>query len=157
MLKTRAAASGAAPIARVKAESRPRVAALLRQRRRRKNLAQRVPSAHIAGGIAAGGFAYGRLIDKNHARQLLCAQERVQFAWAFSLLAKMPQKRGCQHALHQGGFARTRHTRDANQALQRNFHIDVLQIIGTHPLQQQLRVVRGYGALQAQPQGFAPT
>ena len=36
---------------------------------------------------------------------------------------------GVQHVLHQGGFARARHTGDADQSLQRNADVDVLQVV----------------------------
>ena len=57
MLKARATASRATAIAAVEAELGRRVTALTRQRRKGKQLAHRVPGAHIAGRVRARRLA----------------------------------------------------------------------------------------------------
>ena len=57
MLKARATASRATAVATVEAEFGRGVAALTRQRRKGKQLAHRVPGAHIAGRVGARGLA----------------------------------------------------------------------------------------------------
>ena len=75
------------------------VAALARQRRGSKELADGVPRAHVAGRVGARRFADGRLIDEHHARQLFGAQQALVCAGRFGGLAKVAQQRRGQHVL----------------------------------------------------------
>ncbi len=75
VLEARAAAGGAAPVAAVEAEFGRGVAALARQRRVGKQLADGVPGADVADRVGARGLADGRLVDEHHAGQLLGAQQ----------------------------------------------------------------------------------
>ena len=148
MLKARAAAGGATAITAVEAELAGRVAALFRQGGARKQLADRVPRAHITHGIGARRLADGRLVHKYHFAEQLGAQQARMGARRLGRLAKVAQQRGCQHILNQGGLARARHTGHTDQALQRNLDRHVLQVVLGHALQDQARGVGCHHALE---------
>ena len=94
MLKARAPAGGAAPIAAVEAELGRGVAALPGQRCGGKQLADAVPRAHVAHGVGARRLADGRLVHKHHIGQVVRAQQAVVRAGGFGGLAKVAHQRG---------------------------------------------------------------
>ena len=149
VLKARAAAGGAAPVARVEAELGPGVAALARQRRGGKQLADRVPGADVAHRVGARGLADGRLVHEHGIAQVVGAQQAVVRARRFGGFAKVAQQRGRQDVLHQRGLARARHAGDGHQALQRKLHTHIAQVVLARALQHQARGGRGDHPLEA--------
>jgi len=106
MLKTRAAAGGAAAVTAVEAELAGGVAALSGQRCVGKNLTHGVPRANITRRVRARGFADGGLVHKHHVTQQLRPQQPLERARGLSGLAKVAQQSRGQGVLNQGGFAR---------------------------------------------------
>ena len=157
MLKARAATGGAAAIAAIEAELGRGVTALTRHRGVGKNLADRVPGAHIAHRVGACGFANRRLVDKHHIAQMIGAQQTVVRACAFGALAKVAQQSRCQDVLDQGGLARATHTGDRDPALQRELDVQVLQIVFTCAFQDQAWCAVAHQALQAHTDLLAGT
>ena len=149
MFKAGAAAAGTAAIAAVEAEFAGGVAALFRQACRGKQLANCVPSAHITDGVGAGGFADRGLVDKHHIAQMVGAQQTVVQARGFGGFAKVAEQGRRQHILNQARLAGTRHTGDADQALQRELHRDVLQVVLAHAFQNHARRAVGDHAFEA--------
>ena len=74
----------------------------------------------------------------------------------FGSLAKVAQECRGQNVLHQRGFARPRNTGDADEALQRNFDVNVLQVVLGHALQNQARRAVGHHALEPHAHLLAP-
>ena len=142
MLKARAAAGGAAAIATVEAELAGRVTALFGERRVRKNLADGIPRAHIAGRVRASRLANGRLVHKHHVAQLLGAQQAVMLAGRLGGFAKVAQERRCQNILDQSRLAGPAHPGDTHQPLQRKLHRDVFQVVVCRTFQNQARRAR---------------
>ena len=105
MLKARTTAGGAAAVTAVEAELAGGVTALARQWRSGKNLPDRIPRAHIAHGVGAGGFANRRLVHKHHIAQVIRPQQAVVCARGFGGFAKVAHERGGQHVLNQTRFA----------------------------------------------------
>ena len=157
VFKTRSPASGAATISAIEAELAGRVAALTRQGRGGKNLAHRIPSAHIAGGVGSGGFTNGRLVHKHHIAQVVGTQQTVMCTGRFGGLAKMTHQSWGQHILNQTRLARAAHARDGDQALQRKIDVDVLQVVLACALQNQTRRAVGDHALETQAHLLAAT
>ncbi|MPM35769.1 hypothetical protein SDC9_82363 [bioreactor metagenome] len=156
MLEARAAAGRAAPIARVEAELRGGVATLARQRRVGKNLADRIPRAHIAHRVGARGLADGRLVNEHHVRQMVRAQQTVVRARRFRGLAELAQQCRSQHVLDQCGLARAGHAGHRHQPLQRKFDGHILQVVLARAFQNQARRGVGHQPLDARADGLAP-
>ena len=155
VLEARAAAGGAAPVARVEAEGAGRVLALARQRRHGEQGAHGIESAHVAGRVRAGRLADGRLIDEVDGAQPVGAQQFVVLAGAVGGLAEVAQQGRVQDVLHQRGFARAAHAGDAHQALQRDLDVQVLEVVLARALQQQLGRVAFDLAARAHADGAA--
>ena len=156
MLEARAAAAWATPVATVEAELAGGVAALTRERRGGKQLANRVPGTDVAHRVGARRFANGRLVDKHHRAQLLGPEQAYVGTRRFGRLAKVAQQGRSEHVLHQRGLARARHAGDAHHALQRDFDRDVLEVVLGHAFKQQpWRVGRNH-ALEAHANLLAP-
>ena len=156
MLKARAAAGGAAPVAAVEAEFGGGVAALLGQRRHGEQLADAVPRAHVAHGVGARCLADGRLVYKHHVRQMIRAQHAVVRAGRVGGLAKVPQQRGRQHVLDQAGLARAAHARHGDQALQRKFDRHILQVVFACTFKDEAWGRFRHHALEAEAHMLAP-
>ena len=137
VLEAAAAAGGAAAIAAVEAEFGGGVAALARQRRGSKELADGVPRAHVAGRVGARRFADGRLIDEHYARQLFGVQQALVRAGRFGGLAKVAQQRRGQHVLNERGFARAAHARHRHQPLQGEGHIQPFEVVLARAFQNE--------------------
>jgi hypothetical protein len=129
MLEAVAAAGGAAPVARVEAESARGVGACPGVRGRREQVADRVEGAHVARRIGARGAADGRLVDEHDVVHVLGADQLAECAGRFRRLAEVLAQRGMQDVLYQRGLARARHSRHAHQAAQREVDVDVLQVV----------------------------
>ena len=149
MLKTRTAAGGTAPVATIKAELAGGVAAFTRQISAGKQLADRVPRAHIAYRVGACGFANRRLVYKHHFAQLLGAQQARMGTRCFGCFAEVAQQGWRQHVLYQRGLTRATDPGHTHQVLQWNIHRDVLQVVLGHAFQNQARRVVRHDALKA--------
>ena len=156
MLKARSATCGASAIATVGAELGSGVAALTRQGRIGKNLAHRVPCAHIAGGVGPRGFADWGLVHKHHFGELLGAQQAIESTGCLGGFAKVAQQGRGQHVLNQSGFARTRYTGHTHESPQRDLYRDILQVVLARALQNQARRVVTHQALEAHAHLLAP-
>jgi len=155
VLEARAAAGGTAPRARVEAEGAGGVLALTRQRRHRKQRAHGIERTHIAGRVGAGRLADGRLVDEVDRAQPVGAQQIVVFAGRVGGQAEVAQQGRVQDVLDQRGLARAAHAGHADQALQRELDVQVLQVVLSRALQDQARRVLGHRAAQAQADGAA--
>ena len=156
VLEARAAAGGAAPVARVEAELGRRVAALARQRRGGEQRADRVPGAHVADRVGARGLADGRLVHEDHAAQVVGAQQALVRAGRFGGLAEVAHQRRRQHVLDQRGLAGAGHARHHHQPLQRELHRHVLQVVLGGAFQDQARRALAHGAREAGADVLAP-
>jgi hypothetical protein len=150
VLEARAAASGATPVAAVEAEFGRRVAALLRQRRLREQGANRVPRAHIADRVGARRFADRRLVDENHALQMVGAEQSLVRARGLGGLAEVTQQRRCQDVLHQRRLARAADPRDHDQPLQGERDVNAAQVVLARAFDDQARGGFGNAALDAE-------
>ena len=128
----------------------------MRQRCGGKQLADGVPRAHVAGGVAARGFANGRLVHKHRAGQLLGAQQALVRAGRFGGLAEVAQQGRGQHVLNQRAFAAAAHPRDRHQPLQGKCHAHALQVVLARAFQQQLGCVGRHGPRRAHADALAP-
>ena len=149
MLEAAAAAGGAAAVAAVEGKAGGGVAALFGQVGGGKELADGIPRADVAGRVAARGFAYGRLVNKHAAGQLLCAQQGVVRAGRFGGLAEVAQQRGGQHVLNQRAFAAAAYAGDDDQPLQGKLHLQILQVVLARALQNEPKGAGLHGAGRA--------
>ena len=88
---------------------------------------------------------------------MIGAQQAVVQARGFGGFTKVAQQGRGQHVLDQTRFARARDTGHADQALQREFDGDVLQVVLTHAFQNHARRAVGDHALKAHAHLFATT
>ena len=149
MLETRTATARAAPVTRIEAEHAGRIAALGRQRRCGKQLAQLVECADIAGRVRTRGLADRRLVNENRIGQPIGAEQAFMNAWRLGGAAEMPCQRRIEQVLHQGALARARHTGHHHQALQRKLDRQVFQVMFGRAGQDQPRIARFDRPLQA--------
>ncbi len=149
MLKTRATAGRAAPVAIVEAELRCRVAALPRQWRLRKKFTHGIPCANVAGRVGTCGFTYGGLVHKHHIGQVVRTHQAVMQAGRFGRLAELAQQCRCQDVLHQGGFTGAADAGNYYQPLQRKIHRQVFQIVVARAFEDQARRVVGHRTFDA--------
>ena len=105
VLEAGAAAGGAAAIAAVEAEFGRGVAALAGQRGGGEKFANGIPGTDIADRVGACGFADGRLVDKDHIAQMICAEQTVMQARRFGGAPEMAHQGRRQNVLNQGGLA----------------------------------------------------
>jgi len=148
VLETRTAASRATSVAGIEAEHARPVGALLRERRLRKQLADFVERADVAGRIRARGLADRRLVDEHHVGNLIRAGQVAECARRFGGEAEVPRHGRVQHVLQQRRLARARHARHADEPLQRNFHRNVAQIVLGRAFQHDARRARVHRALR---------
>ena len=149
MLKAGTAAGGAAAIATVEAELGAGIAPFARQGGVGKQLPNGIPGTDIAHRVGACRLANRGLVNKHHFAELLRPQQTGVCAWRIGGLAEVAQQRRGQHVLHQRGFAGTADAGDAHQPLQGNFHVDVLEVVLRHALQNQARGIGCHHALEA--------
>ena len=156
VFKPGATTGGAAPIAAIEAEFGSAVAALPRQMRVGKNLADGVPGAHITDRVGTCRLAYRRLVHEHHVGQLVGAQQALERTRRVGGAAKMAHQRRRQHILDQGGLARAADAGHANQALQRYLDRHVLQVVFAYAFEHQARRVVRHQALEAHAHLLAP-
>ena len=157
VLKARAAAGRATPVAAVETELAAGVAALARHWGVGEDRSNGVPRPHVTHRVGARGFADGRLVHKDHSAQVIGAQEPVVCARRVGGLAEVPQQGRGQDVLDQTRLARARHTGDHHHALQRDVDRDVAQVVLARAFQNQTRRAVGDHALEAHAHLFAPT
>ena len=130
VLEAVAAAGRAAAVAGVEAERALRVAALLRERRRprsacgsRRTRRRSSPDSSASCGRSATG--------RPARRRRSCSAPRARDARPAprSACPSRLQQRRVQHVLHQRRLAGARHAGDADEPLQRDGDVDVLQVV----------------------------
>ncbi len=141
-----AAAGRAAAVAGVEAEHARGVIALDRQPRLAEQIADRIPRAHVTGGIGACGLADRRLIDHCHVGQPVMAEHAVERARRFGRFPLRLGERREQHVLDQRALARARHARDDHQVIERKLDRDVLQVVLARTFEHQPRRVGAHVA-----------
>ena len=129
MLEAVARARGAAAVARVEAERAGRVLALARERLRGEEFPDRLEHADEARGVAARRAADRRLVDEHDVADQLRALERGVRARGFLRLAERAEQRVVQHVLDERRLARAAHAGHADEAVQRDLDVDVLQVV----------------------------
>ena len=129
VLEAVAAAGRAAAGAGIEAERARRVLARPRRRFVREQLAHHVERADVTRGIRARGAADRALVDHHHVVDQLRALEPVERARRLARLALRLAQRLVQHVFDERGLARARHAGDAHQPPQREFHVDVLEVV----------------------------
>ena len=115
-----------------------------------EQFAHRVPKTDVGGGARTRGFADGCLVHFEHTVQGLVAVNRVaahparQLARVHGLTAcaRAALPHGLRHVgeqdvAGQGGFARTRYTRDHHQAAQGHAGVHALQVVHARTLHAQ--------------------
>ncbi len=133
------AAGRTTPVARVEAERTHRIAALDRDGLGGEALANRIERADVARRIRARCSPDRRLVDEHDFSHMLRASERAVRARRLGRLALGPQQRRVQHVSHQGRLARPRHTGHADQAVERDVHVEVAQVVLRRALETQAR------------------
>ncbi len=154
VLEAVAAAGRAAAVARVEAEGAGRVLARLRLGRAREQVADGVERADIARRVGARGLADRRLVHHHHLADGVPAAQAAVPAGRFGGLALGLEQRRVEHVLHQRGLARAGDARDADQTLERDRDVEVLQVVlrRAQQLEEALRLpgrARRLGALAA--------
>lgn len=97
----------------------------------------------IGGGIRACAFAYWILIDKLHVLyRLNVATYRTIFAWCITHLTDMTLEGGIENALNKTRLARTAHTRNYSHHIEREGHINALEVVHSRPLYLHLHIPR---------------
>ena len=129
MLESIAAARRTATVAAVEAERTDRVVALFGERLGCKEFADDVERAYITCRVGTCGATDGRLIDHHDIADVLDTLETRESARRFGRLAESLAQRRIQNVLDQGGLARPRNTGHADQSMQRQLDIDVLEIV----------------------------
>ena len=157
MLEAVAPAGRAASVAGVEAEHAGLVAAFLRCGRSREQVADRIERAHVARRIRTRGAPDLGLVNHHHVRHVLHPAQPGVRARRFRRPAEVFEQRGVQHVLHQRGFAGTRHAGHANQPVQRDGHVDMLEVVFSAAENLQARHVRrDRQALEARIGTLAP-
>ena len=123
------AAGRAAPIAGVEAERAGGIATFFCRVGSGVDVADRIPCADIAGWIRARGFPDRRLIHHDHFGDMFGAAQLAVLSGGLGRFAFGLQETRVQDIIHQRRFSRTRYPRDADQPLQRNRDIDVLEVV----------------------------
>ena len=129
MLEAVPAARRTASFAGIEAERASRITALLRERLASEEFADRVERADIAGGIRPRGAADRRLVHHHHVFDLLVAGDGAMTARGFVGFVFQFAERVVENILNQRGFPRAADAGDADQPVQRNLDIDVLQVV----------------------------
>ena len=158
MLKAVAATRRAATVTGIETEGTRGILALARLWRFGVDVAYGIKRAHIARRVRACGTPDRRLIYHHHCAHVFMPLQCTMRSWCFGGLSFGFEQRGIQHVLHQGGFAGTRNTGNAHQMAQRNFNVNVLQIVfaGTTQLQHGFsrhRCRAAHAAIRAQCAG----
>lgn len=97
----------------------------------------------VGGGVGACALAYGILIDKLHMLDRLdVASERTVFTWSITHLTDMTFEGGIENTLDKTRLARTAHSRDNSHHIERENHIDTLEIIHSRSLHLYLHIPR---------------
>ncbi|MBV6474547.1 MAG: hypothetical protein MOGDAGHF_00007 [Rhodocyclaceae bacterium] len=113
----------------VEAEGARRVAALLRNIAPGEQVADRVEGADVADRVGARRLADRRLVDHRHLGDALGATDSTMPARRLGRLALLLAQRGVEHVLHQRRLARPRDAGDADQAVERQGDVEVLQVV----------------------------
>ena len=121
MFKARATTGRAAPVATVKTKGARGVTPLASDRRLRKQFANRIKRAYVAGWIRASRFANLGLIDHDDLGQLLGTKKPVKGAGRFGGFAHDLEQTWIEHILDQGRLTRSRDACDADQTTERDF------------------------------------
>ena len=129
VLEAVAAAVRAAPVAGIEAERAGRVAAHLGGGERGERLADRRQHADVARRVGARRPAERRLVHQHDLVDVLVADDLAVRSGRLGGLALELQQRGIQHVLDQRGLAGAADAGDADQPLQRNRHVDGLQVV----------------------------
>ena len=129
MLEAVAAACRAAAGAGVEAERAGGVSALARCGRLGEKVADAIEGPDIAGGVRARRLADRRLIDEHHIAHLVAAFQRAMRAGRFGRAAFRLQQGGVEDILYERRLARARDARDAHQPLEREAHVDRLEVV----------------------------
>ena len=115
------------------------VSAFLALGQRGKQFADGVKCLDVGHGIGARCPPDGRLIDQHHFVDPLAALDALDLrARPARDLSLVGGQGVVEHIVHQGRFARSRHSGDAHQHAQRNGHVHSLQIVRTCPSQFDL-------------------
>ena len=129
VLETVAAARGAAAVAGVEAERAGGIAAFLRGRGLREQFPDGVESTDVARGVGASGAPDRRLVHQHDAGDALVTFQCPVLARRLGGLAFHFAQGRVEHVLHQRGFPGPGHTGDADQPLEREGNVDVLQVV----------------------------
>ena len=129
VLEAVAAAGRAAAVAGVEAEGAGGVLALLGGGLGGEQRADRIEGADVACRVGARGAPDRVLIDHDHVVDELSAGKACELARCLGGLAAVLQQRRVQHVLHERRLARAGYAGDAHQALERDAHVDVLQVV----------------------------
>src|ERR1035437_1796993 len=133
-LDAMALAAFAAPALGVEREAARSVAAHARFADLREKPPDRVPEADISRGARAWRLADRRLVDFEHAPDLLpafqvAAAEDRDFFLLLIVFADTVRQVGVEHVARQRRFARARHAGDDGQPAERHAQVDVLQVV----------------------------
>ena len=113
----------------VEAEPAGLVAADLRLARLGEELADQVEHARVRRRVAARRPADGRLVDLDDLVDLRDAEDLLVLAGLLARLVEPPLQRPEQNLVDQRALARSGDARDADEAAQREFDVDVLEVV----------------------------
>ena len=119
----------ASPALDIKAEPARSVPANLRRRQTGKQVADLIEDAGVRRRVAARRPADRRLVHDDYLPQRLLATQRLELAGPILRVVKIAEQRPPKHAVDQRAFARATDAGHARDRPQRDFQMDVLQII----------------------------
>ncbi len=132
-----AAAGRAATVARVEAECTRGVFTLLRRRLGGKYRANDVERTYIARRVRACRATDRALVDHDDVIDQFGAPQAIELSGCLRGLAAVLEQSGVQNILYEGGLAGARDARDADQTLQRQADINVLEVVLARALEFQ--------------------
>ena len=130
-------AGRAAAVAGVEAEGTGGVLAFLRGRFRCEDVTDGVERPNVTRWIGASGPADRGLVDHHNIIDQLGAPQTGELPGSFGGFAPVLQQSRVQNILNERRFPGSRHPGHADQALQRDADVDVLQVVLGNPVQFQ--------------------
>ena len=128
-LDTVTLAGFAAPALDVEGEASLVIAAQLRFRRRREHITDIIEDPGIGGRIGPRGPADGILVDLHEFVEVFQALDLFELAGLYLGPAEVLLDRLHEHFVDQRALARPGHPGDQHQFAQREFHIDLLEVV----------------------------
>ena len=114
----------------IEAEAAGAIAAFAGLGKHGEKFANRAEDAGVGGGIRARGAADGRLVDFDDFVEMLEAENGAMGAGSFAGTIKLLREGAIENVVDQRGFAGAGNAGDDGEQAEREFDVDVFQVVG---------------------------